>query len=153
MTFVSGSNRRQEKGVVAGGRAVEQKETAIGGPDVGRERLRYAKGFAAEMGVADPTAEGDVGRERRARRTCRATPLRRRRPSLCPGVEKGTMPCRWYAMMPSSSGARRWSRPIAAGVENRRSHSNEPERMNSTTSTFTVHAAGKTRRKRPIVCA
>ena len=49
--------------MVAGGRAIEQKEAAVGVPDVGRHRFRDAKGFAAEVGVSDTPTEGDVAAE------------------------------------------------------------------------------------------
>ena len=62
--LVAGSNSRQHEGVVAGGRAIEQKEAAIGVPGVGCHRFRDTKGFAAEVRVADARHRGDVAAKR-----------------------------------------------------------------------------------------
>ena len=61
--LVARPNRRQQKGVVAGGRAIEQKEAAVGVPGVGRHRFRDAQGFAAEVGVSDAPSQWDIAAE------------------------------------------------------------------------------------------
>ena len=62
--FVARPNGRQHEGVVAGSRAIEQKEAAIGVPGVGGHGFRDSKGFAAEVRVADAATEGDVAQKR-----------------------------------------------------------------------------------------
>ena len=61
--FVTRPNGRQQEGVVAGGRAIEQKEAAVGVPGVGRHRFRDAKGFAPEVRVSDAATQGDIAAE------------------------------------------------------------------------------------------
>jgi hypothetical protein len=62
--FVTRPNGCQHEGVVAGGRAIEQKEAAIGVPGVGSHRFRDSKGFAREVRVSDTATEGDVAQKR-----------------------------------------------------------------------------------------
>jgi len=49
--------------VVTGGRAIEEKEAAVGIPSVSRHRFRDTKGFAAEVRVSDAATEGDVAQK------------------------------------------------------------------------------------------
>jgi hypothetical protein len=63
--FVAGTNRGQQKGVISGGGAVEQKEAAVGAPGVGSHRFRHPQGLATKVGVADPAAERYVAAEGR----------------------------------------------------------------------------------------
>jgi hypothetical protein len=62
--FVARPNGRQHEGVVAGGRAIEQKEATIGVPGVGGHRFRDTKGFAPKVRVSDAATEGDVAQKR-----------------------------------------------------------------------------------------
>ena len=61
--FVARPHGRQQEGVVAGSRAIEQKEAAVGVPGVGGHRFRDAKGVAAEVRVADAATQGDIAAE------------------------------------------------------------------------------------------
>ena len=61
--FVARPNGCQQEGVIAGGRAVEQKEAAVGVPGVGRQRFRGTKGLATEMRVSDSSSQGNVAAE------------------------------------------------------------------------------------------